>query len=201
MSNPKKWINVYPQGTKEGDQEQKFFIALARHPKYDFRSVSALSKESGLNEDRVEEIIQKYYDKGMIFQNPKNEDQWGYWERCTELLNADDTSISKQDKDDRIDEASADGIWYGVTGNDLDENVVVCDWTTELEPETHRKLCEGGKVFDEMAKWDRWNFCGCDDFEEADPETDSHVPDMVDKVMLRIKEIEDSSEPDPLLAF
>lgn len=182
MSNPKKWINVYPQGTKEGDQEQKFFIALARHPKYDFRSVSALSKESGLNENRVEEIIQKYYDKGMIFQNPKNEDQWGYWERCTELLNADDTSISKQDKDDRIDEASADGIWYGaVNGNKPNENVVVCDWT--VHPNS------------------RQIFCGCDDFEEADPETDSHVPDMVDKVMLRIKEIEDSSEPDPLLAF
>jgi hypothetical protein len=197
MSNPKKWINVYPQGTKEGDQEQKFFIALARHPKYDFRSVSALSKESGLNENRVEEIIQKYYDKGMIFQNPKNEDQWGYWERCTELLNADDTSISKQDKDDRIDEASADGIWYSSTGDKPDENVIVCDWTTELEPETHRKLCEGGEVFDEMAKWDRWNFCGCDDFEEAD----FYVPDMVDKVMASIKEIEDSIEPDPLIAF
>jgi len=141
MSNPKKWINVYPQGTKEGDQEQKFFIALARHPKYDFRSVSALSKESGLNENRVEEIIQKYYDKGMIFQNPKNEDQWGYWERCTELLNADDTSISKQDKDDRIDEASADGIWYGaVNGNKPNENVVVCDWTVHPNSRQMRPL-------------------------------------------------------------
>jgi len=92
---PKKWVNVYPQGTTEGNEEQKFFIALARHPKFCWRSVSALSKESGLSLQRVEEIIQKYYNKGMIFQNPKAEDQWAYWERVPDLVPKDKSLVQK----------------------------------------------------------------------------------------------------------
>ena len=101
---PHKWVNIYPQGTKEGDEEQKFFIALARHPKYVWRSTSALTKESGLSSERVDEIIVKYYNKGMIFQNPKNEDQWGYWERCpSSFYDNKKNSIAKVDQESRID--------------------------------------------------------------------------------------------------
>ena len=57
---PKKWTDVYPVGTKEGDEEARFFRSLARHPKYDWRSTAAISKESGLSPKRVEEIIAKY---------------------------------------------------------------------------------------------------------------------------------------------
>ena len=60
MKRYRKWINVYPQGTKEGDEEQKFFISLARHPKYEWRSLAAVAKESGLDKKRVEQIIQKH---------------------------------------------------------------------------------------------------------------------------------------------
>jgi len=102
MSKPKKWTEVYPQGTKEGDEEQAFFISLARHPKWQFRSTAALAKESDLTKERTEEIIYKYYQKGMIFQNPANEDQWGYWERCQELLPSNTKSVTKQDHDVRI---------------------------------------------------------------------------------------------------
>jgi hypothetical protein len=101
--SPKKWIDVYLQGTAEGDEEQKFFIALARHPKYIWRSVSALSKESNLSIVRTEQIIQKYYNKGMIFQNPKVEDQFAYWERVPELVPKKPKSISKIDQNKRID--------------------------------------------------------------------------------------------------
>jgi len=100
---PKKWVDVYPHGTKEGDEELKFFIALARHPKYQWRSTSGIAKEIGLTPERVEEIIQKYYKKGMVFQNPKNEDQWGYWERVPDMLPEEQKSISKKDQDKRID--------------------------------------------------------------------------------------------------
>ena len=104
MANkPKKWTQVYPQGTKAGDEEQKFFIALARHPKYDFRSTSAIAKETGLSKDRVEEIVSKYINKGMVFQNPKNEEQWGYWERCPQMLASNTGSITKADQNKRID--------------------------------------------------------------------------------------------------
>jgi hypothetical protein len=104
MKRYRKWINVYPQGTKEGDEEQRFFISLARHPKYEWRSMAAVAKESGLEKKRVEQIIQKYYKKGMVFQNPKNEDQWGYWERLdSALLNLDQSkSMAEKDHEQRI---------------------------------------------------------------------------------------------------
>jgi hypothetical protein len=102
--SPPKWVYVYPQGTKEGDEEQKFFIALARHPKYNWRSVSAIAAESGLTKKRVEEIISKYYKKSMVFQNPKNADQWGYWERVPDMLQDDDSTIVQKDQQKRIDD-------------------------------------------------------------------------------------------------
>ncbi len=77
----KCWWEVFPQGTKEGDEESKFFCALARHPDYKWRSVEKLSEEAQLSKSRVEEIIAKYAVAGMVYQNPKEPDQWGYWER------------------------------------------------------------------------------------------------------------------------
>jgi hypothetical protein len=107
MSNkPKKWTDVYPQGTKDGDEEQRFFIALARHKQYTWRSVASLVKESKLSKERVEQIIQKYYKKNMVFANPNSEDQWGYWERNPEMLNSDKKSIAASDQKKRIDKAS-----------------------------------------------------------------------------------------------
>lgn len=102
---PKKWVDVYPQGTTEGNEEQKFFIALARHPKFCWRSVSALAKESGLSLQRVEEIIQKYYNKGMIFQNPKTEDQWAYWERVPDMV-PNNKSLVKKDQEKRLNKGN-----------------------------------------------------------------------------------------------
>jgi hypothetical protein len=102
----KKWEFVYPHGTKEGDEELAFFIALAR-TRYQWRSTSALARESNLSRERVEEIIQKYYKKGMVFQNPKNEDQWGYWERVPEMLPESKKSISQKDHEDRINKLTS----------------------------------------------------------------------------------------------
>lgn len=116
MSKPKKWIEVYPQGTKEGDEEQRFFISLARNPKYEFRSVEAVAKEAKLPLARVEQIIAKYYKKNMIIQNPKNEEQWAYWERVPHLLPPENISAGNQDKKRRIDKAMEEVI---VNPNDL----------------------------------------------------------------------------------
>lgn len=102
---PLKWIDVYPQGTKEGDEEQKFFIALARNPKWEWRSITAIAKDSGLTPKRVEQIIQKYYKCGIVIQSSKNEDLWAYWERVPNLAEKDDSSVTKKDQKDRIDKA------------------------------------------------------------------------------------------------
>lgn len=99
---PKKWTEVYPVGTKEGDEEAKVFISLARNPKYDWRSVGAIAKESNLNRKRVEEILRKYHKMGIVFQNPKNDEHWGYWERLPHLLPNKRPSISEEDKEMRI---------------------------------------------------------------------------------------------------
>jgi hypothetical protein len=103
MNEPQKWYRAYPQGTKQGDEEQKFFKAIARHPKFDWRSVASLSAETGLPKKRIEEIIAKYFKVGMVFQNPKNEDQWGYWENHKNLLPKAALSISDKDTKNRLD--------------------------------------------------------------------------------------------------
>lgn len=99
---PKKWTDVYPVGTREGDEEARFFRSLARHPKYEWRSVAALAKESGLTKERVEQVISKYMKMKMVFQNPSNEDHWGYWERVSHILPDEYVSISDEDKKKRI---------------------------------------------------------------------------------------------------
>jgi hypothetical protein len=99
---PPKWTDIYPQGSKEGDEEQEFFIVLSRNPKYKWRSTAQLAKEARLTKERVDEIIAKYWKKGMVFQNPQNDDQWGYWERNPEMLPEDKDSITGKDHKDRI---------------------------------------------------------------------------------------------------
>jgi hypothetical protein len=99
---PKKWTDVYSSGTNGGDEESRFFKSLARHPKYDWRSTAAIAKESGLGHKRVEEIIAKYMKMNMVFQNPKNEDHWGYWERVPHMLPERYVSVSDADKAKRM---------------------------------------------------------------------------------------------------
>ena len=102
---PKKWYEVYPQGTKAGDEEQRFFIALSRNPKFDWRSVAAIVKEASLTIERVEEILLKYVKKGLVFQSPKNPENWAYWERVPEMLPDVASTIANDDKKKRIDKA------------------------------------------------------------------------------------------------
>jgi len=99
---PKKWYEVYPHGTQTGDEELKFFVALERHPKWDWRSVSALAKDTGLSKERVEQIAAKYQKLGIVFQNPKNDDQWGYWERVPHMVPQPSPSICHKDHDERM---------------------------------------------------------------------------------------------------
>ena len=102
MKNPPHWFDIYPQGTKDGDEEAKIFTTLARNPKWNWRSVSSIAKETNLTKERVEEIMYKYMKKGIIFQNPKNEDQWGYWANVPEMFKKDNRSISQEDVDNRL---------------------------------------------------------------------------------------------------
>jgi len=104
MNKPNKWTEVYPHGTKEGDEEARFFKALARHPKYDWRSTGAIIKASKLSQERVEEIIDKYISltPPLIFPHPKNDSHWGYWERVPEQLKSDNRDLFTKDKDSRI---------------------------------------------------------------------------------------------------
>jgi hypothetical protein len=106
---PKKWTDVYPHGTKEGDEEARFFRSLARHPKYEWRSTAALAKESGLEQKRVEQIIAKYMKINMVLQSPSNDEHWGYWERVPHMLPYRYTSASDADKMKRIDRVSKRG--------------------------------------------------------------------------------------------
>ncbi len=102
MNQPSHWYNVYPQGTKEGEEELKFFTALARNNKWSWRSVTSLAKETNLSHSRIEDIIYKYMQKNMVFKNPKNDEQWGYWENVPEMLQNKPKSLSQEDRDNRL---------------------------------------------------------------------------------------------------
>lgn len=92
MKKNKTWTQVYPQGTKAGDEEQLFFVGkdrqsgLARHPQYKWRSVESIIKESGLPKERVDFIIQKYSKIGLIVESESRPNQWAYWERIPEFF-------------------------------------------------------------------------------------------------------------------
>ena len=101
---PPKWTDIYPQGTKIGDEEQRFFIALERNAKWTFVNTDALAKEAKLTPIRIEEICNKYLKFGVVIQNPKDENQWGYWERNLDLLEPDEKSICSTDQEKRIDD-------------------------------------------------------------------------------------------------
>ena len=105
MKKLPKWPDVYPQGCKAGDEEQEFFIALGRNAKWQWRSVAAIAKESGLSKERVEELLNKYWKRGMVFQNPQNDDQWGYWERVPQMVPNDTQSINDEDHKNRVKKA------------------------------------------------------------------------------------------------
>jgi hypothetical protein len=75
-----------------------------------------LSKQTGLTRERVEEIINKYYKKGMVFQNPKNEDQWGYWERVPEMLPKVQKSLSEKDQEYRMKKLNKDCSSFEISG-------------------------------------------------------------------------------------
>ena len=99
----KKWTELYPHGTKEGDEELAFFISLARNQKYVWRSTSGIANDAGLSKERVEEIIDKYFRMNIIYQHPKNDDNWGYWERIpTDMLPKEYQSIAAKDHKARI---------------------------------------------------------------------------------------------------
>lgn len=101
----KNWTEVYPQGSKEGDEEQGFFIAISRHPKWKWRSVAQIAKEANLSKQRVEEIIQKYYKRGMIIQCPSNEEMWGYWENHEDLIPKKHQTPTEEDHKNRLGSA------------------------------------------------------------------------------------------------
>ena len=133
MTDPKKWTEVYPYGTKEGDEESKFFRALARHPKYDYRSIDALIKASGLSRARIEEIIDKYVNRinpPLLIPHHSNDDHWGYWERCKDRLKKDKRDISQKDKDNRIDKHIAGTP--SMVGSPTTTPVVQCSYTYEM---------------------------------------------------------------------
>ena len=96
------WHDIYPQGTPEGDEEQLVFICLARDTKYQFKSISQISLETHLSKERIEQIIAKYAKFNMFIQSPRNEDAWGYWENCQDLMPKKYISIAEKSKQMRI---------------------------------------------------------------------------------------------------
>ena len=102
-----KWVDIVNPNTKEGAEEYAFFIALARHAEYAWRSISAIAKETGLTQERVEELSNKFHKKNMVVNHPTNSSHWGYWDRVpkNDLPALGKLSVSDKDKKDRIDKA------------------------------------------------------------------------------------------------
>lgn len=104
----KRWHEVY-----QGGDERNFFIGkngksgLVRTD-YNYRSVAALAKESGLTKDRVEQIVAKYLKLGIVVQSPDKEDHFGYWQRVGANLAAGaPNTVSQNDQAARVKKATA----------------------------------------------------------------------------------------------
>jgi hypothetical protein len=109
VNNPPKWHKVF-----SNSRERAFFVGsdsksgLVRGKSGEgktltFRSIKMLASESGLTTKQVEEIIQKYQPSGIVVNNPKNPEQWGYWENV-EAIEVP-KSIGDTDKEDRVKKA------------------------------------------------------------------------------------------------
>ena len=70
MKKPPHWFDVYPQGTQQGDEEQKIFTSLSRSGnKWVWRSIGALEKETGLSKEKVEKMVDECILKEIIADN------------------------------------------------------------------------------------------------------------------------------------
>lgn len=108
MKKLEKWWEVF-----SGDVEQRIFTGkdgksgLVRHHTYVWRSIDSLVKESGESRETVEKMINKYAKRGLILNNPKNAEQWGFWSRVApDMAHQTDLSFSDEDKKKRIDKVS-----------------------------------------------------------------------------------------------
>ena len=132
MQKPKKWSEVYAQGTKEGTEESKFFKTLARHPQWQYRSIAHLAAETKLPRKRIEEMIAKYSDvkrfnPPLVYAHPTQEDQWGYWERVPEHLEKDKRSVTKKDQDRRVKKHIQGLDYIEIDINNLPDEIKISD--------------------------------------------------------------------------
>lgn len=97
----KRWWEVYPQGTKEGDEETRFFVSLCRNLEFKYRTVEEVAHESGLTKIRVEELIEKYAKMELVVSSPGDPDMWGYWERVGKK-DLEPKSVIQEDHDLRV---------------------------------------------------------------------------------------------------
>lgn len=152
MQKPKKWYDVYPYGTKEGDEEAKVFRALSRHKKFDYRSTGMIIKETGLSRERIEEIIDKYIscEPPLVYPHPSNEEHWGYWERVPDQVQDKSKTISGNDKESRIDKhlSGNDMVVNGsnASGADACADLICNDPTCQCGDGTAQVLKDLGKI-------------------------------------------------------
>lgn len=68
----------------EDFQRITVFHAMVNHPKYDWRSISALAKETNLSQDIVSGVIGKGLTAGIVIQHPTNQKYWGHVQRFSQ---------------------------------------------------------------------------------------------------------------------
>ena len=104
----KKWHEVYV-----GDEELRFFVGKDKksglvRTSYDYRSTSALSKESGLSMEDTERILAKFLKMGVVVASTNKDDHYAYWERvAADIGLKKKKSIAQTDKDKRTGQAMA----------------------------------------------------------------------------------------------
>lgn len=98
MSKPKTWAEVYRNDDDRNVFVGKDGVSGLTRSKFDWRTVDALSKESGLTKEKVEKILDYYNKKGICIQHANGE-KWGYWENVG--ANKEPVDVVKVDQDER----------------------------------------------------------------------------------------------------
>lgn len=72
----KKWTEVC-----HSNEEKLFFVGLSLNPEKPWRSADGLAQELGWPIEKVNALLDRFAQQGIILQHPTNPKLWGYWER------------------------------------------------------------------------------------------------------------------------
>jgi len=62
-----------------------YVFAALMHPRYCWRAMYAISKETGVEKEEVQRVLDQYMESGLVVRNPMNEEHYGWRDRVKDM--------------------------------------------------------------------------------------------------------------------